>query len=153
MKTECYMPEWGRTECEFSASKHCEYIETTGSDKSLMDKLTFVFMFVSCCILQSGSSLLGVKTLGGSDPVMSNSYSALAKCHDGKDGWSLGRLAGSLLLRMNMLRRETTVREERNSTFSVQQSEKGISDTLYGLVLSRKRSGCPLNSILPYYTY
>ncbi|KAL1253125.1 hypothetical protein QQF64_017818 [Cirrhinus molitorella] len=40
-----------------------------------------------------------VETLGGSDPVMSNSHSALAKCHDGKDGWSLGRLVGSVLLR------------------------------------------------------
>lgn len=101
----------------FSASKHYEYIETTGSDNSLMDKFTFVFMFVSSCILKSGSSLLRVKTLGGSDPVMSNSHSALAKCHDSKDGWSLGRLPGSVvLLRMDMVRRETTVREERNST-------------------------------------
>lgn len=87
-----------------------------------------------------------VKTLGGSDPVMSNSHSALAKCHDGKDGWSLGRLAGSVLLRMDMGRRGTTVRDECNGTFSVQQSEKGISDTLNCLVLSRGYSGCPRNS-------
>ncbi|RXN32423.1 hypothetical protein ROHU_016236 [Labeo rohita] len=56
---------------------------------------------VHCKNVESGSSLLRVQTLGGSDPVMSNSHSALAKCHDGKDGWSLGRLAGSDLLRMD----------------------------------------------------
>lgn len=114
--------------------KYYQHIETTGR-RQVTDGQTDTCVFVSNCILQSGSSLLRDKTLGGSYPVMSNSHTALAKCHDSKDGQSLGRLAGILVMRMDMVRREITVWEGRNSTHSAPQSEKSISDTLHGLML------------------